>query len=194
MFKFLSDFLKKYESSRWDLYPEFDLYMEQLLGCVGQPIDFYMNALEGMGARDLTAHMVNNYVKHGWLPHPKQRRYSREHMARLYLFRMLKGVVPLPLISNAVERLVAESSVREVADKFAELQDAAIAQIAAELEDRHGFGSASESELDYLALSLAAEANALSMISETIMRRHENDQQEKTPSSPTPNHPVRPVH
>lgn len=173
MLAFISEFLKKYETPRWDMYPEFDVYMDQLLGRIGAPFDFGLECLEGAGSRELTAHMVNNYVKNGWLPHPQNRRYSRDHMARLYFYRMLKGVIPLSVVAQALDRLIKLQSARIVADTFAELQDKELSRIVSEIEARRVDPSQSDEELDYLALSLAARANALSLVSETIIRRHD---------------------
>lgn len=168
----IARYLRDYESSRWDVFPEFDLYMEQLLGCAGRPLDFNGLHLEGAEEQELTAHRVNNYVKQGIIPPPEGRRYSREHLSRLYILRMLKGMLSLPLLSKTIEGLIEREGARTVSERYAALQDAAIAQVACDLEERLDFTDETEaSSLDYLALALAAEARILSLVSETIMRR-----------------------
>ncbi len=171
--------LKQYESARWDIFPEFDLYMEQLLGCAGAPLELDESKLDGSidgtaeGDRfEITAHRVNNYVKKGYLPRPDNRRYSREHLARLYVLRMTKGALPLSLLSEAIERLSNALSMRAVSERFAEINDSVLRRVAAVLETATVFGQESESDLDYFALTLAAEANVLSLVSETILARN----------------------
>lgn len=172
MLKKIASLIRQYESARWDIFPEFDLYMDQLLGCAGQPLELKKEKIEGASDRfELTAHRVNNYVKQGFLPRPDNRRYSREHLARLYLLRMTKGALPLPLLSLAIERLTKSTSTRNVSERFAEINDGILRKIAETLEGTAVFEQENESDLDYFALALAAEANALSLVSETILAR-----------------------
>lgn len=172
MLQKISEILKQYESARWDIFPEFDLYMDQLLGCLGLSLDVKLeDSATGSERFEISAHRVNNYVKQGFLPRPENRKYSREHLARLYMLRMTKGALPLPLLSGAVERLARENTTRDVSERFAEINDLLLKRIADSLENRAVFEQESESDLDYLALALAAEANALSLVSETILSR-----------------------
>ncbi len=171
--------IKQYESARWDIFPEFDLYMEQLLGCAGAPLELDDSKLAGSGDGsaegnrfEITAHRVNNYVKKGYLPRPENRRYSREHLARLYVLRMTKGALPLSLLSEAIERLSGALSMRAVSERFAEINDDVLQRVAGVLEATTVFGKESETDLDYFALTLAAEANVLSLVSETILARN----------------------
>ncbi len=167
--------LKKYEASRWDVFPEFDVYMDQLLACAGSSISFSgQNDTDDMSEtsshhEDLTTHRVNNYVKQGYLPKPENRKYSREHLARLYVLRMTKGDVPLSLISGALERLMLKDSARKVSENYAGFQEELMGRITKRLEGEEKKTVDDGDGLDYLALSLAAEAHVLSLVSETIL-------------------------
>ena len=68
----------------WDSLPDFGLYMDQLLL-------FTQRCVPG----DLTAGMVNSYVKAGIMDRPKGKKYSRAALAQLLMIASLKSVLPL---------------------------------------------------------------------------------------------------
>ena len=69
---------------RWEALPDLELYMDQVTSLVGR----YLNA-----DRELTASMVNNYVKHKVMPAPVRKKYTREHLAYLIVICTLKPVL-----------------------------------------------------------------------------------------------------
>ena len=68
----------------WDSLPDFGLYMDQLLL-------FTQRCVPG----DLTAGMVNSYVKAGIMDRPQGKKYSRAALAQLLMIASLKSVLPL---------------------------------------------------------------------------------------------------
>ncbi len=68
----------------WDSLPDFGLYMDQLLL-------FTQRCVPG----ELTAGMVNSYVKAGIMDRPKGKKYSRAALAQLLMIASLKQVLPL---------------------------------------------------------------------------------------------------
>ena len=75
----------------WDSLPDFGLYMDQLLL-------FTQRCVPG----DLTAGMVNSYVKAGIMDRPQGKKYSRAALAQLLMIASLKSVLPL----NSLRRLL----------------------------------------------------------------------------------------
>ena len=68
----------------WDFLPDFGLYMDQLLL-------FTQRCVPG----ELTAGMVNSYVKAGIMDRPNGKKYSRAALAQLLMIASLKQVLPL---------------------------------------------------------------------------------------------------
>ena len=68
----------------WDSLPDFGLYMDQLLL-------FTQRCVPG----ELTAGMVNSYVKAGLMDRPKGKKYSRAALAQLLMIASLKQALPL---------------------------------------------------------------------------------------------------
>ncbi|MBP2622393.1 DUF1836 domain-containing protein [Streptococcus oricebi] len=89
---------------KWEDLPELDLYLDQVLLYVNQ---INNQAFEGQ-EKALTASMVNNYVKHGHLPKPIKKKYSRHQVARLIILTALKPVFSIQDIILAVQDLVTK--------------------------------------------------------------------------------------
>ena len=68
----------------WDALPDFGLYMDQLL-------IFSERCFPG----EITAGMINSYVKAGIIQRPTGKKYSREALAQLLMVCGLKSATPL---------------------------------------------------------------------------------------------------
>lgn len=79
---------------RWGELPQIELYMDQLLGYVGQVLCPLANPENGELA--LTKGMVNNYVKQKVIPAPEKKRYGRRQIALLLVLCFLKQVFSIP--------------------------------------------------------------------------------------------------
>ena len=78
----------------WETLPDFGLYMDQMLGLVTR-------SLISVGPRvDLTASMVNNYVKAGIMEKPVGKKYSRTALAQLLMIVQLKVTSPMDLLKT----------------------------------------------------------------------------------------------
>ena len=90
----------------WDSLPDFGLYMDQLLL-------FTQRCVPG----DLTAGMVNSYVKAGIMDRPQGKKYSRAALAQLLMIASLKSVLPL----DSLRRLLhpkTDVPAQELYDQF----------------------------------------------------------------------------
>ena len=105
--------LGEHKLPSWQDLPEIELYMDQVLSLVER----YLGGYPGFDDRGLTASMVNNYVKHGVLPPPQKKRYSREHLARLLVICLLKTSLPIA----AIRQLTAEEDIEQFYNSFCEL-------------------------------------------------------------------------
>ena len=91
--------LAKRTLPRWNELPDLELYMDQVTSLVGR----YLK-----DDRELTASMVNNYVKHKAMPAPVRKKYTREHLAYLVVICTLKPVLPISTIRQMMVDELAE--------------------------------------------------------------------------------------
>ncbi|VTS14669.1 DUF1836 domain-containing protein [Streptococcus pseudoporcinus] len=85
----------------WENLPEIDLYLDQVLLYVNQ----VATIIEPNQQKPLTASMVNNYVKHGYLEKPFKKKYARHQLARLIAIAILKHSFPIQDISQVLQGL-----------------------------------------------------------------------------------------
>ena len=78
----------------WETLPDFGLYKDQM-------ISYISRSLPGIsGQLDLTASMINNYVKAGLIDKPAGKKYSREALAQLFMVVQLKLTTPMDLVKS----------------------------------------------------------------------------------------------
>ncbi|KXT83816.1 DUF1836 domain-containing protein [Streptococcus panodentis] len=99
---------------KWDELPDLDLYLDQVL--------LYVNNVCGpsISASDkgLTASMINNYVKHGYVAKPVKKKYQRRQVARLIAITTLKTVFSIQEISATLNMLHEETDSTELYNEF----------------------------------------------------------------------------
>ena len=83
----------------WKELPSLDLYLDQVLLYVNQETAPYLSRSE----KPLTAAMVNNYVKHGYLPKPVKKKYGRLQIARLIVLTLCKPIFAMTDICQMIE-------------------------------------------------------------------------------------------
>ena len=88
--------LKDHRLPRWEEIPDLDLYMDQVLNLIRR----YLISYPGFEETGITSSMVNNYVKAGLLPPPYRKRYTREHVARLFMTCILKNSLSIAMIGK----------------------------------------------------------------------------------------------
>lgn len=146
----------------WDELPSIPLYMDQVILYLKDSLSWF----EDDGDPLLTSSMINNYVKHGVLPHPEKKKYGRQHLAGLLTVCMLKPVLRM----EEIKALLGEEGVTpERYETLRREQQAALAAACAELEDRCTGGE----DLKTQALSMAIRANALRANAQRILSQEE---------------------
>lgn len=99
---------------QWKELPELELYLDQVLLYVNQQTSFSISHKE----KPLTASMVNNYVKQGYLPKPIKKKYGRNHLARLIVLTICKPVFPIVAIHDTIEKLKSQHEAAILYDYF----------------------------------------------------------------------------
>ncbi|MFD0897450.1 DUF1836 domain-containing protein [Loigolactobacillus binensis] len=95
----------------WKDFPDFDIYMEQLVNLVNQ-------YLAPLALDPVTPAMINNYVKHKVMFKPVKKRYRREHLAAVVTLTLLKTVFPLEMIRTGFAGELNALSAQAAYDRF----------------------------------------------------------------------------
>ena len=78
----------------WEKLPDFGLYMDQV-------ITFVSRSFPGNEGRpELTASMINNYVKAGLMDKPSGKKYSQAALAQLLMIMQLKLTTPMEVMKS----------------------------------------------------------------------------------------------
>lgn len=99
---------------KWEEIPSINLYLDQVL--------LYVNQICPPASPDkekgLTASMVNNYVKHGYISKPEKKKYQRKQIARLIAITTLKSVFSIQEIAQTLNTLHTDTNSEELYNAF----------------------------------------------------------------------------
>ena len=148
--------IKAYRSPRWDKLPDIDLYMDQVLVVLDKYLCIFKN---NDNEKIITSAMINNYVKQKITKPPVNKKYTRYHVAFLYVVCVLKNFVSLSDICIGVGSLLEGRHSAEAFDMFCEELDAALAFTFGDGEDSRGKPTTDEERI--LRAVTTASANML---------------------------------
>lgn len=113
----------KIKTPKWEDLPEMDLYLEQVVKVLKEYLHpFYPNKEEKV----ITKTMINNYVKFGVLKPPVNKKYSRQHIAYLFVICLLKNIYSIVDIKDLIRLAISVSSIETSYNKFCYTLDKAI--------------------------------------------------------------------
>ena len=107
---------------KWEEIPNIDLYLDQVLLYVNQ----VCAPISPDKDKGLTASMVNNYVKHGYLTKPDKKKYQRKQIARLIAITTLKSVFSIQEIAQTLNTLRTYASSDQLYDAFVDYMNQGI--------------------------------------------------------------------
>lgn len=148
---------------RWADLPSVGLYMDQ----VTELINRYLSQIPAFWAdsSNITASMINNYVKSKIMPAPVKKRYTKEHLAYIMIICTLKQTFNISTIKQILSEDFNESDMAARYDVYAsEFETAcknAVADIKASLDDTGGADGIS-------ILRLMSEINTKKTITEQL--------------------------
>ncbi len=87
--------MSSFKLPRWEELPDIDLYKEQVL----ELLELYLKPL---GIRPITASMINNYTKLNLIPAPIKKKYSKKHLAHIFIIALLKDVFEISEIVRGI--------------------------------------------------------------------------------------------
>ena len=106
--------LFNYSYPKWEEIPDIDLYLDQVLLYVNKVCAPFISETD----KGLTASMVNNYVKHGYLPKPDKKKYKRQQVARLIAITTLKTVFSIQEIAATLNLLQSQADSADLYNSF----------------------------------------------------------------------------
>ena len=113
----------------WEQFPDFPLYMDQVLSYMDRQV------LRFEDDDGLTAAMVNNYTKGGLVPRAEGKKYNQEHLAYLTVICILKRVMSAKDMGVTLEaQLRQQPSVQAGYERFRTSLSEAMNRIADEME------------------------------------------------------------
>lgn len=109
-------YLLRFRLPEWEQIPDIGLYMEQVVTLLEQYLDYFPPELKEEPI--ITGSAINNYVRRGFLPEPKKKRYYRRHIACLIIICTLKQSLVMPMIRRTLPLGDDEDEMRRVYEHF----------------------------------------------------------------------------
>lgn len=107
--------LEKYHLPRIDEIPDLELYMDQVIIYVKK----YFNIFPyGDEENFITPSMINNYVKSGIIPAPNGKKYSKRHIAYIFVVFFLKQIFSLEEVKAFISQQVSICGEKESYENF----------------------------------------------------------------------------
>jgi len=80
--------MESFRMPRWRELPDVGLYLDQT-------VKYINRYLAPLGCMEITASMVSNYVKKGYITNPVRKQYNAEQIACLIFIAVAKAVLPM---------------------------------------------------------------------------------------------------
>lgn len=152
---------------RWNDLPDIELYMDQVLALMGK----YFEKLEFQEDKALTPSMINNYVKMGVVPPPVKKKYSKTHLAHLFIVCMLKQILPLQKISVLIKAQLQQKSIQQLFDRLSSVYEDIFTREMKEYSELFDRLVCDESDLFSAASLFAFKAAAVSNYGRIVVER-----------------------
>ena len=135
----------------WEHFPDFPLYMDQVLSYMDRQV------LRFEDDDGLTSAMVNNYTKAGLLPRAEGKKYNREHLAYLTVICILKRVMSAKDMGVTLEaQLQHQPSIEGGYERFRESLSEALNRVADEMERFPDEENVADAAVRFALMSYAA--------------------------------------
>lgn len=154
--------LKEVRLPTWDTLPELELYMDQVVSLMERYLSVVNIQPEGLDETDkiITPSMVNNYVKKGYMPAPIKKKYSKEHLAYLFIICTMKQSLPIPVIHTFIESMLTVTTIDELMDMFVESYKECFTGCIGELQNTNEIAKDKTDDKTFQKAILAVKATA----------------------------------
>lgn len=162
--------LTNYSLPSWDLLPDIDLYMDQVVSVVTKYLDVHSATMEFN--RPVTPAMINNYVKLGIIPAPSRKKYSKTHLAYLLIVCTLKQTLDMSTIQQIIPVGLDTDEVRKTYDSFVKNQHTAFnyvfSQTRAVADPIFTLEGNNQDRMNDLIMQVSVSANLFKLLAEKI--------------------------
>ena len=157
---------------RWDDLPNIDLYVDQVIEYITEPVGLIFITSPGTFDKILTASMVNNYVKNSIMPAPIKKKYSKDHVAFIIAITVLKQVSSLASLSNGIRYITNKFGKVEAFNLLITYLENSLRAMIAEINGAPDVKYFQEPlEIDLLPLKTTTIAFASKMMSEYLLNQ-----------------------
>lgn len=108
-------YMENYRLPTWDLLPDMELYMDQVVVLVCRYLDLFPHSEEDP---IVTPSTINNYVRLKAMPPPLKKRYSRRHLAYVIIICSLKQSMTLTEIQKLLPPDLSDEEIHGLYDRF----------------------------------------------------------------------------
>lgn len=115
---FQDEEIKNFHLPRWKELPNVDLYLDQVVCLLENYLANYIKNDNEKDNKLITKTMINNYVKHHVLKAPINKKYSREHLAYLFVIFILKQIYSMHEIKMLIDLAIKTSPIDQAYDRF----------------------------------------------------------------------------
>ena len=110
--------IEKFHIPRWEEIPQIDLYIDQVVSYLENYLSNYIESGEEKENKIITKTMINNYVKHGAIKAPINKKYNREHIAYLFVIFILKQIYSIDEIKKLIALAIKTSPAEKAYNRF----------------------------------------------------------------------------
>ena len=107
--------IKEYRIPRWNELPDLELYMDQVISVLEKNLAVFKTNEKTVF---ITPTMINNYVKQKLVAPPKNKKYSKGHIASFYIITLMKQIMSISEINTAITTVVEKMGEEEGYDLF----------------------------------------------------------------------------
>ena len=129
---FMNTEIDAFHLPRWNELPSIDLYIDQLVSLLEQYLSGYIKNDNEKEEKIITKTMINNYVKHGIIKPPVNKKYNKEHVASLFVIFVLKQVYSINDIKKLIHLAIETSPIELAYNRFCSELEKAIRIVFAE--------------------------------------------------------------
>ena len=119
----LSELMRNEMPAEFEVLPDIDLYMDQVLAFLSR------KRVSARNGDELTSAMVNNYIKDGLVPRANGKKYTREHLVYLSLVARLKQVLSVRDMTALLRADMPESDHGAYYERFRTMLDGALSEM-----------------------------------------------------------------
>lgn len=162
--------MTNYSLPTWDMLPDIELYMDQVVSLVTKYLDVPSTTI--VFNRPVTSSMINNYVKLGIIPPPKKKKYSKLHLAYLLIVCTLKQTLDMSTIQQIIPVELNEDDAKKTYDSFVRNQHTAFnyvfSQTRAVADPIFTLEGNNQDRMNDLIMQVSVSANLFKLLAEKI--------------------------